>query len=85
MTIIKNLLIIIIELIFNKRSRFFNAINAKVEIILIKTSEAIIVGERDIIDVDVIVYFIVRTLLFRSRRSRIESIVIRASHLFISF
>ena len=74
--IIKNLFITIIEIVFNKRSRFFNAINVEVEITSIKINEAIVVDERDTIDVDAIAYFIIRALFFRSRRSRIRSITI---------
>ena len=83
--IANNLLITIIEIAFNKRPRFFDAISAKVEVTSMKAGEAIVAGGRDTIDVDVIAYFIIRTLFFRSRRSRVKSIVIRALHLFISF
>ena len=47
-----------------------------------KIDEAVVADEA--IGNEAITYLVVRALFLRSRRSRIKSITIRASHLFIS-
>ena len=74
----------VIGVAFDERSRFFDAIGAKAGVASMKIGEAVVVGERDAIGVDVIAYFIIRALFFRPRRSRVGLIVIRALHLFIN-
>ena len=73
-----------LKVVFNKRSRFFNSIDAKVEITSIKIDVVVVIDETidseaiagEAVVADIETCFVARALFFRSRRLRVRSKII---------